>query len=42
MAGVELLFPQIFGGRVWVVPVELALVIAYIGFSLMAARERPE
>ena len=42
MAGVELLFPQIFGGRLWLVPIELALVTAYIGFTLMAARERPE
>jgi hypothetical protein len=42
MAGVELLFPQIFGGRFWIVPVELALVVAYIAFTLMAARERPE
>ena len=42
MAGVELLFPQIFGGRLWVVPAELTLVAAYIGFTLMAARERPE
>ena len=42
MAGVELLFPEIFGGRLWVVPAELALVAAYIGFTLMAARERPE
>jgi hypothetical protein len=25
-----------------VVPVELALVVAYIGVTLMAARERPE
>ena len=42
MAGVELLFPQIFGGRLWLVPIELALVTAYIVFTLMAARERPE
>ena len=41
MAGVELLFPEIFGGRLWVVPAELALVVAYIGITLMAARERP-
>ena len=42
MAGVEMLFPEIFGGRLWVVPAELALVVAYIGVTLMAARERPE
>ena len=42
MACLELLFPQIFGGRLWVVPVELALVVGYIAITLMAARERPE
>jgi Family of unknown function (DUF6163) len=42
MAAVELFFPQIFGGRLWVIPIELALIAAYVWFALMAARERPE
>jgi hypothetical protein len=42
MAAVELFFPQVFGGRFWVVPIELALIGAYVWFALMAARERPE
>jgi len=42
MAAVELFFPQVFGGRFWVVPLELMLVVAYVGFALMAGRERAE
>jgi hypothetical protein len=42
MAGIELFFPQIFGGRYWVIPAELVLIIAYVCCALMAARERPE
>ena len=42
MAAVELLFPNIFGGRLWVIPIELALIVGYVWFNLMAARERPE
>jgi hypothetical protein len=42
MAGIELFFPQIFGGRYWVIPAELVLIIVYVWCALMAARERPE
>ncbi len=42
MAAVELLFPQIFGGSVWVIAIELLLLAAYLGLALMAAREQPE
>ncbi|MGA7486392.1 MAG: DUF6163 family protein [Xanthobacteraceae bacterium] len=42
MAAVELLFPQIFGGSVWVIAIELVLLAAYLGLALMAAREQPE
>src|SRR5207248_273646 len=41
MAAVELFFPQIFGGRLWVSAIEAGMVVAYVGFALMAARERP-
>jgi len=41
MAAVELFFPQIFGGRLWVTAIEAGMVVAYVGFALMAARERP-
>ena len=41
MAAVELVFPQIYGGRFLVVFGELATILAYIGLSVMAARERP-
>jgi Family of unknown function (DUF6163) len=42
MAAVELLFPQIFGGNVWLVTMELLLLGAYLGLALMAAREQAE
>jgi uncharacterized membrane protein len=42
MAAVELFFPQVFGGAFWVVPLEIMLIVAYVGFALMAGRERAE
>jgi hypothetical protein len=41
MAVVEALFPQIYGGSILVVMVEVALLAAYLGLALMAAREQP-
>jgi Family of unknown function (DUF6163) len=41
MAAIELLFPQIFGGRVIMVLAELAAIFAYVWLTLMATRERP-
>jgi uncharacterized membrane protein (DUF2068 family) len=41
MAAVELLFPQIYGGRMPVIVVELVLLVVYLGLALQAARERP-
>lgn len=41
MAAVELLFPQVFGGRSWVVLAEGAMILGYVALALMAARERP-
>ncbi len=40
MAAVELFFPQIYGGRITVALAELAAVVAYVGLTLMSARER--
>jgi uncharacterized protein DUF6163 len=42
MAAVELLFPQIFGGNVWVIAMEVILLGTYLGLAVMAAREQPE
>ena len=42
MAAIELFFPQIFGGALWVVPVEVVLIGAYIAATILAGRERPE
>jgi hypothetical protein len=41
LAAVELLFPQIYGGRLWVVVVALLFIVAYLLLAIMAARERP-
>jgi uncharacterized protein DUF6163 len=41
MAAVEVLFPQIYGGNLWVVGVEIALLGMYLWLALMAAREQP-
>lgn len=41
MAAIELLFPQIFGGRILMVLAELAAIFAYAWLTLMAGRERP-
>jgi Family of unknown function (DUF6163) len=42
MAAMEVLFPQIYGGNILVVLVELALLGTYLWLVLMAAREQPE
>src|SRR5262250_1577656 len=36
MAAVELLFPQIFGGNIWVIVAELFLLGGYLWLSVMA------
>jgi hypothetical protein len=41
MAAVELLFPQVFGGSIIVVGVELVLLVTYIVLAILAAREQP-
>jgi hypothetical protein len=41
MAAVEALFPQIYGGRLWVVGAELLLLAVYLWLALLAAREQP-
>lgn len=40
MAAVELLFPQVYGGRLWVVLIEVGLLTIYLFLALQAARER--
>jgi Family of unknown function (DUF6163) len=39
MTTVEALFPQIYGGRLWVIVVELALLGGYLWLALLSARE---
>jgi hypothetical protein len=42
MAAIELAFPQVFGGRVWIALLEFAAIFVYIGLALMSGRERPD
>jgi hypothetical protein len=42
MAAIELMFPQVYGGRSWVALGEIAMLIAYFGLAVAAARERPD
>jgi hypothetical protein len=42
MVAVEVLFPQIYGGRVWMVGIDVALIFFYLWLALMAAREQPQ
>src|SRR5713101_104788 len=42
MAAVEVLFPQIFGGSILLVVIEMTLLVMYLGLVLMAAREQSE
>ena len=42
MVAVEVLFPQIYGGRVWVVAVDMVLIFFYLWLALMSAREQPQ
>jgi hypothetical protein len=41
MAVVELFFPQIYGGNLWVVLVEMTLLAIYLWLAILAARARP-
>ena len=41
MAAVEIFFPQIYGGRLIVVAVEIALLCCYLVLALLSAREHP-
>jgi len=41
MIEVEMLFPQIYGGRIWMVIIEFALLGTYLVLALKAAREQP-
>jgi hypothetical protein len=42
MAAIELFFPQVYGGRLWIAIPEFLMIFAYLALALMAGRERPE
>ena len=41
MAVIELMFPAIYGGSLWVVAGEALMLAVYLALAWMAARERP-
>jgi hypothetical protein len=41
MVAVEVLFPQIYGGQIWIVAIDMALIFFYLWLALMSAREQP-
>ena len=42
MAAIELFFPQVYGGRLWIAIPEFCAILLYVALALMAGRERPE
>ena len=42
MAAIELFFPQVYGGRLWIAIPEFIAIMIYIALALMAGRERPD
>ncbi len=42
MAAIELFFPQVYGGRLWIAIPEFLAILIYIALAMMAGRERPE
>ena len=42
MAAVEVVFPQVYGGRMWVVGVEAVLLSGYLFLAIQSAREHPQ
>jgi hypothetical protein len=41
MAAVEIIFPQVYGGRMPVVAIEAVLLVAYLFLAIQSAREHP-
>ena len=41
MAAVEVLFPQIYGGSMWIIGLALLMLGFYLWLAAMAAREQP-
>jgi len=42
MAAIEMLFPQVYGGRLWIAVLEIAAIGVYSFLTLKAGNERPD
>jgi hypothetical protein len=40
MTAVEALFPQVYGGSIWVIFLELMLLVGYLALALLSAQEQ--
>lgn len=42
MAAVEMFFPEVYGGRIWVIAIEGVLLASYLVLAIQSAREHPQ
>jgi hypothetical protein len=42
MAAIEMLFPQVYGGRLWIAVLEILAIAVYSVLTLKAGNERPD
>jgi hypothetical protein len=42
MAAIEMVFPQVYGGRLWIAALELVAIAIYSFLTLKAGNERPQ
>jgi uncharacterized membrane protein (DUF2068 family) len=42
MAAVEVFFPNVYGGHIWVILLEIAAIGGYLALAVLAGRERGE
>jgi Family of unknown function (DUF6163) len=42
MVAIELMFPQVYGGHIWVIVGELTMLVAYFVLTVAAVRERQD
>ena len=42
MAAIEMLFPQVYGGRLWIAVLEIVSIAVYSFLTLKAGNERPD
>ena len=41
MAAVEVFFPEVYGGQIWIIAIEGVLLVCYLVLAIFSAREHP-